>query len=410
MNILFVSIAAPPKSGAESLQVGKYLHHLTKKAAITLVTTPVLDTGWKKKDESQFYALEGIKEIIEINTISSFGRWSSFVSKKLFNRWLNKPDTDFLFHWKKEAVLKRMSSKPDVIYSRSTPFSSAILANKLKQKLSVPWVMHLSDPWTDSPYGSYKNSYNVEAEKECFGRADLISFTTTECLSFYSEKYPGHRSKFFVCPNVFDQTDLAHEQFFFQHEKLILMHSGNLYGKRTIEPLIRSLEKLSEVERDNIEVVLAGHLDDNNNQLIADSALKCISKLGSVSASESYELQRKADILISIDKPLEQSVDKVFLPSKIQDYLAARKYLLAFTGHGSATHNTVHDKYGVCFDHDKPEYTADFLRKAINAFNQRNNNFFHIAEPDVRFEAGYNAGLLFERLKTLSHLKQQSHS
>src|SRR5690606_19230405 len=102
----------------------------------------------------------------------------------IFKRWLNKPDTDFLFHWEGKIILKKISSKPNIIYSRSTPFSSAILGIKLKQKLSVPWVMHLSDPWSDSPYGNYKNTYNIKAERQCFESADLISFTTAETLSF----------------------------------------------------------------------------------------------------------------------------------------------------------------------------------------------------------------------------------
>jgi glycosyltransferase involved in cell wall biosynthesis len=405
MNILFVSIAAPPKSGAESLQVGKYLHHLSKKSKVTLVTSPAPNVGWKKKDESQSYLLQGVDKIIEINTLSSLGKWRGFAARKLFKRCLNKPDADFLFHWRVNSILKDLSPKPDVIYSRSTPFSSAILANKLKQDLHRPWVMHLSDPWTDSPYGNYKNAYGIEAEKKCFENADMISFTTEETLSFYSEKFPAYKSKFFVCPNVFDSAELVKEQMVFNNQKLILMHSGNLYAKRTIEPLIKSLESLSESEKNSIEVVLAGHLDDYNNQLIESSALKCVHRIGFVSASESYELQRKADILVSIDKPLEEPIDKVFLPSKIQDYIAARKYILAFTGLNSASYNTVHGRYGICFEHDKPDEAAGFLRNAIKAFDQKNKYFFYIEGPDNKFEATHNANMLIERFEQLCSSK-----
>jgi len=386
------------------LQAAKYLKYLSEKANITLLTTPVSNVGWKKKDESHLISLKNISESITLPSINSLGRWGAFIGKKIFKPWMDKPDADFLFHWKAKRVFARLRVRPDLIYSRSTPFSSAVLGLKLKAKLNVPWVMHMSDPWTDSPYGTYKSKYNKSAESKCFSKADLISFTTCETQAIYSLKYPECKQKFFVSPNVFDKEEITQQPKVFAKAKLVLLHSGNLYKQRNIEPVLRGLQLLNKDELDGIEVQLAGNMDEYNVEMIRQSSLDCVKMLGSVSAAESYALQQDADVLISIDKPLEQEFDKVFLPSKIQDYIAARKVILSITGPGSATYHTVQNRFGYCFDHGKPNELAGFLRRAVQAYYAGDRNFFIREKPDDEFEASRNASLLLERFR---HLKDR---
>ncbi len=401
MNILLISASAPPKSGAESLQVAKYLKYLSGKANITLVTTRIPDGGWKKKDDSQLKYLKNIRQLVQLPSLASFGRWKGFISKKIFHLWLHKPDADFFFHWRARKIIKAFHDQPQLIYSRSTPFSSAVLALKLQKRLNIPWVMHLSDPWSDSSYGDHTNSYNKAAEQACFSAATGISFTTDSTKTFYTHKYPDLAARFFVSPNVFDKDEITAAPEVFLGGKLTFLHSGNLYRQRNIQPLLDALQRLTDSERSGIEVELAGHMDPCNVEMIDRSSLGCIRILGSLTADESRRLQQKADVLISIDKPIEQEIDKVFLPSKIQDYIAARKIILAITGTGSATYNTVQDRFGCCFDHSDPNNIAGFFRRALKAFNSQDRDFFVMGQPGPEFEAGYNAELLIDRFKKL---------
>jgi glycosyltransferase involved in cell wall biosynthesis len=407
MNIHFVSICAPPKSGAESLQVAKYLKYLSKESNITLVTTTAMAKGWEKKETSQLRFLSNIHKVIELESLTSFNKWQSFISRKFLKIWTKRPDTDFLFHWQAKRILRELDSWPDIIYSRSVPFSSAILALKLKAKLNKPWVMHISDPWSDSPYGNYNNNYNREAEKKCFAVADLISFTTTETLSYYSQKYPEFQKKFIVTPNVYDKADVVENATLFTNAKLTCLHSGNLYGQRTIKPVIDALKESNRSTLDNLEVLLVGNIDDYNKNLIDQSGISCIKYLGAVSADESYKLQRKSDILLSIDKPVEKEIDKILLPSKIQDYIAARKFILAITGEGSATYNTIHKRYGLCFKHHMNKAIATFINDAVKAYQSRDSEFFSIVKPGTMFEAELNAYCLILHFRNLINENNQ---
>jgi glycosyltransferase involved in cell wall biosynthesis len=398
MNILFISVSAPPKSGAESLQAAKYLRHLSANANITLVTTHTASGGWKKKDDSQVQFLQNISQLIELPSINNFNGLKGFVARKIFKRWLRRPDTDFLFHWQANKVTAGLNTMPDIIYSRSTPFSSALLALKLKNKLNKAWVMHLSDPWSDSPYGNYNNEYNRIAEEKCFAAADLISFTTPETQDYYSEKYPHLQKKFFIAPNVFEKEEINDTPELFVNAKLTFLHSGNLYKQRNLKCLLDPLQKLEKNELKAIEIQLAGHLDEYNLDLIKESGLNCIKILGPLTAAHSYLCQRKADILISIDKPREQKIDEVFLPSKIQDYVAARKIILAITSTGSATHRVVQDHFGYCFEPGDKKITS-FLQNAIRAYKNKDEEFFRVKERGEEFEATRNAANVAERFK-----------
>lgn len=403
MNILFVSVSAPPKSGPESLQVAKYLKYLSAQTNVTLVKTAALSTGWEKIDKSQLRFLESVHKTIELKSINAFNRWQAFAARNLFARWAGRPDADFMFHWQVKRVLKQLDADPDVIYSRSLPFSSALLALKLKMKLNKPWVMHLSDPWSDSPYGQHSNAYNKNAERECFFNADMTSFTTIETLTYYRNKYPELEKRFFVAPNVYDKSDVVQNPVMFTNDKLICLHSGNLYGARTIKPLIDALRLADEATLNNLELQLAGNMDEYNKRVIDESGLRCVKYFGAVSASESYALQRKSDVLISIDKPAQQEVDKILLPSKIQDYIAARKFIVGITAEASSTYNTVNKRYGLCFDPHDNKAISVFFNQAATAYRANDAQFFSIAEPDNEFDAENNANCLLKYFQQLTN-------
>ena len=42
--------------------------------------------------------------------------------------------------------------KPDIIYSSANPFTSLLVAKRLSQKYSIPFVAEFRDLWSDNPY------------------------------------------------------------------------------------------------------------------------------------------------------------------------------------------------------------------------------------------------------------------
>ena len=148
-----VSISAPPYTNPESLQVSKYLKFLVDGSLqLILVTAKISkkNTGWRRVDNEYLPILNRLNQVIKIPAY--FNPLLSRIVKKLYPVWFERPDNErrFISGWK--SVIRQVKVNPDVIYSRSSPLSSSIMALRLQQHYNVPWIMHLSDPWTLSPF------------------------------------------------------------------------------------------------------------------------------------------------------------------------------------------------------------------------------------------------------------------
>lgn len=392
-NVLFVSIAAPPKTGAESLQTGKYIKYLSKFHHLYLVTTSPSDSGWKKKDDMLEENIKHLKQLIYIPSFNN--RYFQFLINRILPKSLKKPDNDFLFHYYWKFSLEKLNKKPDIIYSRSTPFSSAIMAMKIHKFLKIPWVMHFSDPWFGNPYHKEEanSKYVRDIEKECINLASEITFTSKKTIEVYKNRYPDMQHKFEFMPNVFDNKDLSKPKISFD-SKLSFCHTGNFYHSRNPEVLIKAIKTINATHPNllsNVVFNFAGNMDDYNKQILLENELKCINYIGNLTQAECLKVQRKSNILISIDKIVENEMDIVFFPSKIQDYLAAGKKILAITGKGSATWDFIEGKYGRCFDHSEGNELADYIKTLIEDFKNKKSESFIIRDVPHDYSSEFNA-------------------
>lgn len=408
MNIIFVSIAAPPVvTGAECLQVGKYIKYLSDQHSIHLITTRLpSDNHWQVKDGSQAFLLSKLNQKTGLPTLTTLGKYAGFLPRLILRGYASKPDSDFLFHHQARIASYFIKVSPDIIYSRSAPFSSAVMGLKLKKILKKPWVMHLSDPWADSAFKK-ANSYIKNMEARCFENADKISFTSPETLSFYKKKYPKFSDKYFVSPNVFDAAEIAEDKDSFTGDKIKLLYSGEIYGRRSINPIIETLALLDREQQNLLDVRFVGNLDQKSISKIVSANLDCVKYEGFISPAASYLRQRESDILISVGLPMENDVDGVYLPSKIQDYMAARRFILALTGKNSATYNVVEGKYGICFDYNEKDKLLSFWKKLIDAFQNGDHSFLKLEPLDQTFEAEHNVKKL---IRIFSELVPGSHA
>jgi len=361
--------------------------------------------GWDKTDPSILHYGEGIYKKIEFpiyaNVISRIAIYKLLPSKIMF------PDSSFLFHFLGIKKLKEIrKNNPDIIYSRSTPFSSTILAYKIKKKLKIPWVMHLSDPWAGNPYRDNQliNKDRIW-EKKAFNMADLITLTSENAVAYYHLRYPELSSKILYFPNVFDPQN-NYENDLQNLDKLKIIYSGNLYGERNLEPFLLALDF---IERNNpellnsIKFIIAGNIDEFNLSLINKNNRSNwpVTILGPLSNDEALKLIRKGHLLLTIDKPFNTKIDNLFFPSKIMDYIAANRFILGISNSGSPTFQAVHKKYGICFQHDQIKEIGEFLISMIMEFKNENFSIFRNENEDHFFSAKYQANKLksvFEQL------------
>lgn len=338
-KLLFVSIAFPPKSDPECIQTGRYYQALKKTKLFDIeVLTSSLPTLFMDEDKSLKSLLTGDDNIVHIK----LHEWKilNWLLRKVLPNGIEWPDSKFSFHMKWKRAVRKITP-PDIIYSRSFPISSTIMANNLAKHFNVPWVLHMSDPWSISPIHNRtpKNqSYQEQMEKECFYRANAICFTSLATIEAYQKIYPSLQHKFHLVPNVpYENTSPKDLNW---GSKLKIVYTGGLAGKRSPTFFLKAIEKLikNKPETANrFEVFLAGNMDRENAKQFTDSALFNVKHLSNLSLKDSIDLQQSAHVLLSIDNPMPKGANGMFLPSKIMDYIVSNRRVLALTTEQSAT-------------------------------------------------------------------------
>lgn len=336
MHILLVAPSAPPKNGPEAMQVGRLLAALDPAIGVTLVTTPVT-SGWERHDDSLAITRPGL------TVVTAELPFHRLTQRVLANRrlsFLHMPDSDFWLTWMSRQILRRLPALPDVIYSRSAPFSGALLAYYLKARIGCPWLMHLSDPWAGSPYRAFpphKLDKDNRLEALCIEAADLITVTTPGQAEFYRAKYPQRRAAIEVSPNmmpVAQQTVPVTQQA----GSLRLVYTGAIYQQRNPKTLLRAIQMMHQTapeEAAEVRVEFYGNIDPAIAQAI--NATPGCAAHAPTSFADVTQIQACADVLVTIEPSGDHPLLLHFMPSKNLDYIAAGKPLLAITPEGSVT-------------------------------------------------------------------------
>lgn len=405
-SLLFVSIAFPPKSDAEGLQVAKYLKYLIRQGASSFsvdAVTSSLPTLNMPYDASLEPMRQGIRQTVEVPIYEN--RYSNFLIRNILPWAATMPDPKFTFHMQARKVIRELKAKPDLIYSRAFPLSSAMMAYRLKRKYNVPWVMHLSDLWVDCPerrYSGMSRMVQEKLERLCFHAADVVCVTSEKTRAFYSHKYRelGRRIEYF--PNVFDPEDGAApvadtpDAGGRTRTKVRIVHTGSLVGSRSATPLLRAVSQLPNDVQDQLEVILVGPMDLANSLEIQRWKLPCVSVRGQIGYQASLEIQRSADLLVLIDLPVENPELRVYFPSKMLDYILSGRPILAISEEGSEVQRVVRAQgIGRYVDRSNTEdlvrYLTDFVRHAARPGHRP------VTKAQEVYSAQYNA----ERLVSL---------
>jgi len=411
LRILFVSIAFPPKSDPEAIQAAKYFHYLQKFKDIEVnVVTSTIPTLYMPYDrELEAYAV-GVKQLISITLREN--RYVNYLLNRFGLGDFFFPDIKQSFHKQFRKVLKELNHKPDLIYSRSDPKSSTIMAYKLKQVLKAPWVLHMSDPWADCPINNLnvkQYEQNAKWERRCFEAADIITLTSIPSIEFYKKKYVEFSDKFRLYPNVFDDAlqagDSTSETF---KSKFRIVYTGGLAGDRSpeffLKPLLNMYRFRPEIA-DKIEVIFAGSVDSKNRGVFREYNLPFVNWIGLVPYQEALRLQKSADYLLLIDNQIDDRSMSMFFPSKLLDYMLARKRILAITTKGSASDLVLRDLKSDVISHNECDEIIDAVSSALQAFENGDREYLINEAPPSKYAASYNASRLYEEIKNLVHDK-----
>lgn len=399
-NLLFVSIAFPPKNDPECLQTARYFKYLSRDPELTIdvVTSkaPTLfmpvDQGLKKNDS-------GYRQKIEVPLWET--KITNYVLRKLgLGRYLF-PDSRMTFYWQWKKVLKRIKHKPDIIYSRSNPMSSAFMAYRLKKQFGCPWVMHLSDPWALSPLHHQKGDMQKKmqrAEEELIRQTEAVTFTSVKTLDLYAAQYPTMKHKFHVLPNVYDAESIT-EIIPSRETKLTIVYTGGITAQRSVSFLKQVFDELDRIDPDarkKIQFLFAGDVD-RENRVFFNSDIPGVAHVGMLPFNEVKKLYDRAHILMVVDNPTSGD-QAVFFPSKLLDYFLTRKKILAITPPGSTTREILKGYNHSSFTNMEVKEIAHFLSDSLQSFESGGSAFFSEVIPPL-FDAQSNSEKLSLLLK-----------
>lgn len=382
-HILIISFAYPPLNFIGAFRISKISKNLLEEGYIPHVITA--DHG----DPD-------VKSEIEIpDDLVHYVKWNDpyrmvvyFLSKNnLLFQFLGKvlrvlipfgttrlPEVRRQF-WRKPAyqkALELIEKYPiEIIYSSSSPPSSAIIASRLQQRKGIPWIAEFRDLWTGNPYNT-KNKihhfFEERIEKKILSRASAF-ITISKPLAVELERM--HKKPCYIVYNGFDSEDYKGKPIEFGN-KFIITHAGSIYkGKRDPSSLFEAINILKG-EKDplvkNIEVLFYGaRLERVIGELIKKYGVQDnVTIVGLKPRKEIITVQKKSALLLLLTWVDVRAIGT--LTGKIFEYLGCKRPILAVSLKGGAIDQLL-DESNTGTVLNESQEIAEFLKEKLQDWN-----------------------------------------
>lgn len=381
MNVFAICYYAPPQLTPQAIQIGRQLYHMD--AQVQLLHG---DDAEFKRDYDQYP--DFFERIAPLCVPSPGPRFKGLlhrIARRLLPLYGTTPD--HLGPWRRRArgpaLAALRAAHPDAIASFGMPMSDHLLALELKQATGLPWLAHFSDPWADNIYhltSARAHKVNARLEREVIEAADGVLFTSARTLDLVMAKYPaGWRAKAAVLPHAWDMEHFAGPAARVAARGArchVVRHIGACYGARSPEPLFAALARMLERQPgalDDVAFEFIGHVSPVFLESPAFKALPAglVSMRGQVGYRESLQLARDADALLVIDAP--STSESVFLPSKLVEYIGARRPVWGITPAGTSA-DLIAEWAGsldACAPPDDIEAVTRMLRSGLATLDER---------------------------------------
>lgn len=397
MTVVFLSWAFPPLKYPRAIQVSRLVKHLNVPVHVVCGDESGI------KDESIFSARGSQGLTVTRIRRPDWRRYADWLQLKVAPAALKLPDP--YRAWARTAarhVLQYHSFGPgDVLVTFGQPMSDHLAGRTIKARTGVPWIAHFSDPWVDNPFilrTGFLLRINADMERSVVEQADLVLFTSDETLDLVMGKYPiVLRTKARVLPHAFDAS--LYPQRAPSSGPLVLRHIGNFYGNRSAEPLFRALAELlrhAPGALNGVRVELIGSMPGNGTSSAPLTALPngLVTLTAPVTYDRSLALMIEADALLVLDAPAEASV---FLPSKLIDYIGARRPIFGITPPGVSA-SLIRELGGEVADPGDAHAIADGLSRVIRSLRRGE---FRDSWGDESVRARYSASVVARRMEDL---------
>lgn len=273
--------------------------------------------------------------------------------------------------WARDAAGATAALHPRTLVTFGQPMSDHLVGLRMRRRRAeLRWIAHFSDPWSANPFrdeDAVARWTNRRLERAVLERADALVFTSEETVELVLDGSPDRlRAKAHVLPHSYEPGAYPPRAPRTVDAPLVIRHLGAFYGRRSPAALFAALARLLREDPEalaSVRIELYGPAETPIESVPGFAGLPAgmVQSHGVVPYERSLELMASADLLVVLDAPAPRSV---FLPSKLVDYVGARRPLLALTPPGAAA-ALVERAGGWVAAPDDVEACANALRSAL---------------------------------------------
>jgi glycosyltransferase involved in cell wall biosynthesis len=254
------------------------------------------------------------------------------------------------YFWARAATQKALEVAaklpgPGVVIATSPPHAALIAGAAIARRLGWPLVLDYRDPWSaynwpDWHRGGFTQWLSARIERRLVRRSAACVLNTPSMREWFEESFGGATSaRNFVVPNGFDAVPAAESPD--ASGPIQIVHAGEIYGSRSLVPLLRAIANLSTSHSARpIRVTNYGALPAAEWRRIRDAGLeKWIDERPRIPFTALFrELQRAHVLLAVVSEHMTYST-----PYKVYDYMAAGRPILALAPQDAALHDLLED-------------------------------------------------------------------
>ncbi|MBT06622.1 MAG: hypothetical protein CMM32_06875 [Rhodospirillaceae bacterium] len=337
MRILCICYCFSPAAIPEAYVSAKIMGAIPKADITVLTLAPQAHPG--RPDHSlEGYIKERFHEILYVG-----GSWSSYLGK--IPRLPFRPDRYLLLNRivRNQAETLRPTTF-DVIVTRSQYHSVHGVGHSLKKRYpDIPWVASFSDPWSGDIYERsipLASSWSHRLEKQVFSSANALVFPTREMAKFVGRQHPTMylAEKSHVLPHCFDPILYKNASPRKPSDVLDVGIFGSFYGPRSPILLLEAINlALSKFEMPHFVVKVFGKGRSILNDALEDfpAVKRHVVHAGELQYSTALAKMETLDMLLLFDAPM--APPSIYLPSKLIDYLGAKRPIFAITPEGASS-------------------------------------------------------------------------
>ncbi len=372
-QVLMIAYYYPPLGGVGALRPLQFSRYLPEYRWQSSIVSVANDYSYRQ-DRSLLDAIPKDQQIARAYRIPIFEIIRRFAKGPLKNYPLAYTFLDPQFDWVPSAIragLKLSESvKFDAIYATAPPYSVLRVAKKLGQKLNLPILADLRDPFTWNfgikwPTTLHRLFYRIY-EKRLLTSFNAIVTVNDTIRSKLMASIGEHLPPVTVIPNGYDPADFQITQELEKH-KFTFGYVGSLYGGLSAIPFFEALSLAIKEQpriKDDIIIHFMGNIDAKT--LMSDAKRFnvdfAVEYLGFRPHKEAIKLMQQSHILLDFGATVESSA----IPAKLFEYGASGRPVLSFSKPGKLADFIRQNQYGYLVNWSSP---VEGCSKIIDLYN-----------------------------------------